>query len=202
MSAADAPIAPRADFERWRRRSRTIRTLRVVLPSLIALIFASLIGSVALSTFRAQPRQTASQDEPIRLVNFRAIGRDNKGRAFVLTADSAVRDPEDYGKVYLQKPALVLDERGPDEMRIRGSTGVFQDGKLNLTDGVRLSDAGNAFETAASVFDTETGELIGSGPIQGAGALGEVQAKSYGVYDKGERLVFKGGVRMKMDPKK
>jgi lipopolysaccharide export system protein LptC len=65
-----------------------------------------------------------------------------------------------------------------------------------------MSDADNAFQTAASVFDTETGELTGSGPIQGSGALGEVQAKSYGVYDKGERLVFKGGVRMKMDPKK
>ncbi len=202
MSLADTPLAPRADFERWRRRSRAIRTLRVVLPSLIALIFVSLIGSVAISTFRAQPRQTASQDEPIRLINFRAIGRDNKGRGFVLTADSAVRDPKDYGKVYLEKPALVLDERGPDEMRIRGSTGVFRDGKLQLTDGVRLSDSDNAFQTAASMFDTETGELSGSGPIQGSGALGEVQAKSYGVYDKGERLVFKGGVRMKMDPKK
>jgi len=206
MTAIHAPAAGphgRTDFERWRRRSRLIRILRIVLPALIALIFLALVGSVAWSTFRAQPRQAATQNEPIRIVAPRFVGRDDKGRAYVLTAVSATRDPKDYQRVVLDKPALVMDEGGPDEMRLRGTSGVFRDDtrRLQLTDGVRMSDPRNAFETAASEFDGKTGELIGSGPIQGAGALGEVQARSYGVYDKGERLVFKGGVHTRLTPK-
>jgi len=210
MTAADAPHPEtlaeprRADFERWRRRSRLVRTLRVALPALIALIFAGLIGSVAWSTFNAQPRSARTGDEPIRLMNPRFIGRDDKGRSFVLTADSAIRDRLDYQRVILKRPALVLDENGPDEMRINGADGIFheQNGKLELSNGVRMADSKNAFDTAASLFDTKTGEVVGSGPIQGAGGLGEIRAESYGVYGKGERMVFKGGVRTRLETKK
>lgn len=205
MTAADTlPEPRRADFERWRRRSRLIRTLRLALPAAIALIFAGLIGSVAWSTFNAQPKAARAGDEPIRLLNPRFVGRDDKGRAFVLTANSAIRDQKDYQRVILQKPALVLDENGPDQMRINGAEGVFheQTGKLELTNGVRMADSKNAFATAASLFDTKTGEVVGSGPIQGAGGLGEISAESYGVYGKGERMVFKGGVRTRLEPKK
>ena len=194
----------RADFERWRRRSRLVRTLRVMLPAAIALIFVGLVGSVAWSTFNAQPRSAKAGDEPIRLTNPRFIGRDDKGRSFVLTAESAIRDRLDYQRVILKKPALVLDEKGPDEMRINGADGIFheQNGKLELSNGVRMADSKNAFDTAASLFDTKTGEVVGSGPIQGAGGLGEIRADSYGVYGKGDRMVFKGGVRTRLEPKK
>jgi len=194
----------RVDFERWRRRSRLIRTLRVVLPATIVLIFLGLVGSVAWSTFNAQPRASRGGEEPIRLVQPRFVGRDDKGRPYVLTADSAVRDRLDYQRVMLKKPNLVLDEGGPDEMRINGADGIFheQNGKLELMNGVNLADAKNAFQTTASLFDTKTGEVVGSAPIQGAGGLGEITAKSYGVYGKGDRMVFKGGVRTRLETKK
>jgi lipopolysaccharide export system protein LptC len=193
----------RADFERWRRRSRLIRALRVALPSLIGLIFLGLVGSVAWSTFSAQPKQAKGGDEPIRLVNPRFVGRDDKGRAFVLTADSAIRDRLDYQRVILKKPALVLDEGGPDQMRLNGADGIYheQNNKLELFNGVRMADSKSTFDTAASLFDTKTGEVVGS-PIQGAGGLGEISAKSYGVYGKGERMVFSGGVHTRLQPKK
>jgi lipopolysaccharide export system protein LptC len=163
-----------------------------------------LVGSVAWSTFNAQPKSARGGDEPIRLVKPRFIGRDDKGRAFVLTAESAIRDRLDYQRVILKTPSLVLDEGGPDELRINGASGIFheQNGKLELSGGVKLADTKNTFNTAASLFDTKTGEVIGSGPIQGAGGLGEINAKSYGVYDKGERMVFKGGVRARIETKK
>ncbi|ACG76586.1 conserved hypothetical protein [Phenylobacterium zucineum HLK1] len=201
-ASIDATPPRRADFERWRRRSKLIRLLRVLLPALIALIFLGLAGSVVWSTFSSQPQRAASGDEPIRLINPRFVGRDDKGRAFVLTADSAIRDRNDYQRVLLKAPALVLDEGGPDEMRLAGAEGVFHEatGKLSLSGGVKLADAKSAFDTAASMFDTKTGELVGSGPIQGAGDLGEITAESYGVYGKGDRMVFKGGVRARLQP--
>ena len=205
-AAADAPVHParRIDFQRWRRRSRMIRALRVLLPGVIVLIFAGLAVSVVWSTFRAQPQQSASGDETIRLLAPRFVGRDDKGRAFVLTADSAVRDRLDYQRVILKKPALILDEGGPDQLRINGADGVFHEdnGKLELSNGVHLQDAKNAFDTAASLFDTKSGEVVGSGPIQGSGGLGEIRAESYSVQGKGERLVFKGGVQTRLESKK
>ena len=63
---------------------------------------------------------------------------------------------------------------------------------------MKLDGAKQSFDTASSLFDTSTGELSGSGPIQGSGALGEINAKSYGVLDKGERMIFKGGVRARI----
>jgi lipopolysaccharide export system protein LptC len=202
LSVIAAP-ARREPIARWRRRSRLIRTLRIVLPGLIVLIFAGLAGSAIYRTVTAAPEQPQESDAPIRLVNPRFVGRDDKARAFVLTAASATRDPRDYQRVMLDRPALVVDEEGPDPLRITSASGIYHEGsrKLELQGGVRLSGARAAFETAASLFDTKTGELIGSGPIHGAGSLGEITAKSYGVYGKGDRMVFKGGVHTRLDTK-
>lgn len=190
----------RVDFQRWRRRSHLVRVLRILLPAIILAIFATLGGFVA---YHALVKATLPKDgvSPIRLVNPRFVGRDDKGRAFVLTAASAVRDDKDYQRVLLENPALVLDETGPDALRIGSPKGVYHEGarKLELNGGVRLSGARAAFVTAASLFDTKTGELVGSGPIHGSGSLGEISAKSYGVYGKGDRIIFKGGVRTRLE---
>lgn len=191
----------RPDFLRWRRRSRLIHLLRVVLPMAVAAIFAVLIGYVVWGTIVGREAQPSEADAPIRLVNPRFVGRDSRGRAFVLTAATAVRDDKDYQRVLLEKPMLVIDEQGPDPMRLSGRKGVFheQSGQLQLSGGVRLISPQATFDTETSVFETSTGELAGSGPISGAGPLGDIDAKSYGVYDKGERMVFKGGVRARIE---
>jgi lipopolysaccharide export system protein LptC len=207
MSASDILISPvqdlRGQVSRWRRRSRLVRILRIVLPSIIGLILAGLAGAVAYNALTAEPSQPNETAAPIRLVNPRFIGRDDKGRAFVITADSAVRDPRDYQRVMLDKPALALDEQGPDPMRLVANHGVYHEGtsKLDLHGGVRLVGSQAAFDTASSLFDTKTGEVIGSGPIHGSGSLGEIRAKSYAIYGKGERVIFKGGVHTRLEQK-
>lgn len=205
MSAPDLSVMSvpdrRAGIQRWRRRSRLVRALRIALPSLIFLIMAGLAGTVVYNSINATPTQAAAEDAPIQLVNPRFVGRDDKGRAYVLTALTATRDPKDYQRVVLDQPALILDEEGPDPLRIAAKAGVYHEGtrKLDLSGGVKLSGAQAVFETAASLFDTKTGELVGSGPIQGSGSLGEITAKSYAVSGKGERMVFKGGVRSRLN---
>lgn len=192
----------RPDIERWRRRSRLVHALRIVVPGIIVAIILGLGAVVAFNAFRRAPAP-AETNQPIRLVNPRFVGRDERGRAFVITAVSATRDAREYQKVYLDHPALVLDEQGPSPMRIIAKTGVYHEdtGKLEVSGGVRLAWPQAEFETASSLFDTKTGELVGSGPVQGSGALGEIDAKSYGVYQKGDRMVFQGGVHTRLNPK-
>jgi lipopolysaccharide export system protein LptC len=207
VSVSDISLVPpptrRTSIRRWRRRSRAIGALRILLPGLIVLILAGLAGTVAYNTLTAQPVLAGSSNEPIRLVNPRFVGRDDRGRPFVLIAATATRDLQDDQKVYLDKPALVLDDEGPDPLRVTAAKGVYHEAtrKLEVSGGVRLAGARAAFDTAESLFDTHTGELVGSGPVHGTGSLGEIDAKSYGVYDKGARMVFKGGVHTRLQSK-
>lgn len=198
-------VAPnrRDQVLRWRRRSRVVRALRIVLPATIVLILAGMAAAVGYNALSAQPAQPRETSAPIRLVNPRFVGRDDKGRAFVITAQSATRDPHEYQRVLLDHPALVLDEEGPDPLRLVANAGVYHEGdfKLDLHGGVRLVSSKGAFDTATSLFDTKTGEVVGSGPIQGSGSLGEISAKSYAVYGKGDRVIFKGGVHTRLDRK-
>ena len=202
--AVAAPAPPqRRDFERWRRRSRLIRRLRVVLPALIGLIMATLAGFILHTTFLGRDAAPREADAPIQLVNPRFVGKDEKGRAFVITATSAERDENDYQRVLLREPSLVLDAEGEAPSKVTAKTGVYSEDRrvLNLDGGVKMSGSNTDFNTQSSIFNTATGELEGQGQISGVGSLGEITAKSYGVYDKGERLVFKGGVRGRLDSK-
>ncbi|WP_374659600.1 LPS export ABC transporter periplasmic protein LptC [Phenylobacterium sp.] len=202
LAAVAAPAPPHGrDFERWRRRSRMIRRLRVILPSLIGLILATMAGFILHTTFLGRDAAPREADAPIQLVNPRFVGKDDKGRAFVLTAATAVRDENDYQRVLLDKPALILDAEGINPTRVTAKSGVYREDRrvLNLDGGVTMSGQDTTFDTLSSIFNTATGELEGQGEISGSSSLGEITAKSYGVYDKGERLVFKGGVRGRID---
>ncbi len=187
---------------RWRRRSRLIRQLRVLLPVLIAAIVLSLVGLVVYRSVVGQAARPVEAEAPIRLVNPRFLGRDIQGRSFVITAASAVRDENDYQRVVLDRPAMVVDGEGLSPMRLSARSGVFHegDGILRLQGDVTLNDQAAAFDTPSAVFNTATGVLEGEGLITGAGPLGEIRARSYGVYDKGERMVFKGGVTGRITP--
>lgn len=191
-------------IERWRRRSAVVHVLRLVGPAVIVAILVGLAATVAYNSMKPSGEAQAEANQPIRLVNPRFVGRDEQGRAFVITAASATRDPQEYQKVYLVKPALVIDEQGPDPNRITAASGVFHEntGKLEVGGGVRMASSQQTLETASSQYDTKTGDLVGSGPIHGSGALGEINAKSYAVYDKGARTVFQGGVHARLIPKR
>ena len=84
------PAARRASIQRWRRRSRVIAALRVILPGLIFLILAALAATIAYNSFTTQPVAAGSPDAPIRLVNPRFVGRDDRGRPFVLIAATSL----------------------------------------------------------------------------------------------------------------
>jgi lipopolysaccharide export system protein LptC len=198
-----APRDRRQQVLRWRRRSRLMRLLRIVLPATVGLILAGLTATVIYNALNSQPGQARDTSAPIRLVHPRFVGRDDKGRAFVITAESATRDPHEYQRVLLLRPAMLMDAQGPDPIRLTANAGIYNEGtfKLNLHGGVRLVDSKGAFDTATSLFDTKTGEIVGSGPISGSGSVGEIQANSFAVADKGARMIFKGGVHTRIDRK-
>ena len=193
----------RVSIQRWRRRSRLIHGLRLLLPAVMGVILLGLGGSVAYNMLTAQRLPQGNANDPIRLVRPHFVGRNARGQPFVLTSVTATRDTHDYNKVYLDNTVMLLYFDGPDPTHVTGGAGVFHEdtSKLELSKGVRLSGARGAFDTATSLYDLKSGELGGSDAVQGAGTLGQIQAKSYGVYDKGEHMIFTGDVHTRLQAK-
>lgn len=186
----------------WRRRSQRVRLLRRLLPAFIGVILLGLASYVALAALSGPGTRPVEAQTPIQLVNPKFVGQDRRGRAFTLTARTATRDPADYDRVFLDRPVLVLNRDPQEPIRVSALKGDFNESEhlLKLSGDVRLSSGDISFATGASSFDTVLGELVGDGAIQGVGSLGEIIAKSYGVYDRGDRLVFGGGVRTRLEP--
>jgi lipopolysaccharide export system protein LptC len=193
----------RVSIQRWRRRSQLIRGLRLALPALIGVILGTLAALVGYNTLTSHRASTGNANDPIRLMKPHFVGRDARGKPFVLTSITATRDPQNYNRVFLDKPVLVLDVDGPDPTHINSGSGIFHEdtGKLELSHKVHMTGGRGDVDTDTSLYDTKTGELVGSVPVQGAGPLGEIQSKSYGVYDKGVVSVFNGNVHTRMNPK-
>ena len=205
MSEAALTAAGRRTREgvAWRRRSRRVHCLRRLLPALVGLIFLVLVGYLVRALFAAPRARPVEAGASIQLVNPRFVGQDRRGRAFTLPARTAPRDPTDYDRVRLDQPVLLLRRDPAEPIRVSSKTGDYNESRhlLKLTGDVQLNGGDISFLTGASTFDTALGELVGDGAIQGVGSLGEINAKSYGVYDKGDRLVFGGGVSTRLEPR-
>lgn len=206
MSVSDAfpvhtPRERQAEIARWRRRSRNIAILRIVLPALMALITVTLVAVVGWRSATQQSDAGREARTSIRLVNARFVGRVEDGRGFVLGARAAVRDEDDYQKVSLSEPILTIGGETVAPARVMARTGIYneRDRLLHLFGDVRIDDGmGNRVASDTSIIDTRTAKVVGDAGVLGDGPLGQVTAKSYSVEDKGDRMVLRGGVRARI----
>jgi lipopolysaccharide export system protein LptC len=206
MDAAAYPVPTmsdrRAEIARWRRRSRLVRTLRIVLPVVIGLIAAALVGEVVWRNIVALPTPQKEARTAIRLVNARLVGRVKDGRGFTIGARQAIRDEHDYQSISLMEPVLIIGEGLPNGAQMSARIGSYneRDKLLRLRGDVRIVDGkGHRFASQEAIIDTQTGNVVGQSQVQGDGPLGQLNAKSYSVQDKGDRLVFKGGVHARIE---
>lgn len=174
--------------------------LRVALPSL-AIVMA--LGVTAQATVRALSTRTQpAAPQPLRLDNPRFSGKMNDGRAFLITAASAVRDSADANKLTLQSPRLVRGVGTFDASEVSSQTGEYRQeaSTLLLQGDVRIANSrGSRISSDRALIDTRTGDLVDGGKVVGDNAKGAIQAGGYSVTDKGDRVVFKGGVRARLD---
>lgn len=206
MDAAAYPVPTmsdrRAEIARWRRRSRLIRTLRIALPIVIGLIVAALVGEVVWRNIVALPTPQKEARTAIRLVNAKLVGRVKDGRGFVIGAKQAIRDEHDYQAISLMEPVLIIGGGLANQAQMSARIGSYneRDKLLRLRGDVRIVDGkGHSFASQEAIIDMRTGAVVGQSQVQGDGPLGQLNAKSYSVQDKGDRLVFKGGVHARIE---
>jgi lipopolysaccharide export system protein LptC len=106
-----------------------------------------------------------------------------------------VRDPT-TGFFRLETPTMRLMLGAGKTTELTAGHGVYNEAErqLILRDRVRIADggAGLAFVTPEAVVDTRSGVITGDKGIQGSGAMGNIDAASYAIYEQGGRVVFRG----------
>ncbi|PVM84276.1 LPS export ABC transporter periplasmic protein LptC [Caulobacter radicis] len=202
MTIAALSVAP-AKKPRRNRRRRSARWARAGLLVLAVGVSGVVIGQTTfrmLDTHRAAKAATAA---PLAMDNPRFTGAMRDGRAFLITARRAERDAADPNKVKLVEPTLVRGYGAPDASKVTSKDGIYQEAQnlLVLTKDVKIDNGqGYQFASQEARIDTKTGEVVGGAPVAGAGPRGNVSADSYSVSDKGDRVVFKGRVRTRVQP--
>ena len=193
IEADEARVAREGD--RWRARSRRIRFYRRVLPVLILVVAGSALTWTVFRTVMSGVERRASQSQEIRLENPMFHGQDAQGRAFLVGAQGAIRDP-DTGHFRLVGPVLRLNLGGRKVTQMTADGGTYDEAQRKVIIGpnVRISDGGSGFTltTPEAVVDTRTCVVTGSKGVQGTGPLGSINASSYAIHDQGERVVFQG----------
>ncbi len=204
VQAQEGALRPNAPPPRGKARvhSRLVKILRLLLP----LIMAGVVGALAwLVIEHAIKRQQATRLDgaaPIHMVNPHFFGRDAKNRPYTLSAREASRDPSSFQRVLLTRPLIVLNTGGPHPASLVGDKGVYKEDTriLVLTGHVQGVDAKSAhFASDQAVVDTRTGSVTGPHAVASDPTQGAIQSKSFDVYDKGDRVIFRGGVHARLD---
>jgi len=185
-------------MQRWRRRSRMIHFWRRALPLLMLLIAGAVLTLVILRTVFG-PAHTADQDQEIRMLGPKYLGRDQSGRPYTLTAVDAVRDSVHPERISLNQPHMVLQSlNGDPPTTVTSATGLYNedshflalDGQVHLDDG-----KGTVFLSEHALVNTDAGTVDGRSPVTGNGPLGQTSSSSYAIKDSGRDILFIGNVK-------
>jgi lipopolysaccharide export system protein LptC len=179
-----------------------VRILRIVLPLIMVAVVASLAGLVISHAVRRHAAAHKDAGTPIRMTNPHFFGRDNQGRAFTLGARQAARDERSFQTVLLQYPTLTLDSGGPHPSTLTADAGIYhEDSRMLLLKGNVRGDSQKTsrFATDEALVNTRSGAVTGPTALAAKGEPGDLNAKTFDVFEKGDRVIFKGGVHARLN---
>jgi len=197
-----APPAGAPPRGKARAHSRLVRVLRWLLPMIMIGVMGALVALVAAHAIRRRDAAHRDAATPIEMVNPHFFGRDSQGRAYTLGARQAARDEQSFQRVLLSYPSITQDTEGPHPSTLTADTGVYHEDTrvLFLRGHVRANNARESrFATDEAIVNTRTGMVTSPTALAGETPVGDVQSRAFDVFDKGGRVVFKGGVHARLN---
>ena len=185
-----------------RIHSLLVRVLRVLLPLTMVGTLVSLVVFVTLHAVRRADAAQKDAATPIEMINPHFFGRDSQGRPYTLSARQAARDSRSFQRVLLSYPAVTLDANGANPSTVTADTGVYhEDSRMLYLQGHILANNAKSsrFATDKAVVDTRTGAVTSPSALSSQTSVGDLQSKGFDVFDKGDRVVFKGGVHARLN---
>lgn len=200
-----AVTSPLSAAERARNHRRTpVRRLRLALAVFAIGVGAAVIVQASWRSVASSKVQTRAANAPLVLDKPRFTGVLKDGRPFLITAERAERDLKDENLVRLTAPVLVRGYGQPNPSQATAKTGLYREAEhtLLLTDDVKItSGEGYDFDAPRALIDMRTGAVSGDAGIAGSGPKGSTRANAYDVTDQGDRVVLKGRVRTRLEPR-
>ena len=203
--APTLPAAARGVYPRGKARvhSRLVHVLRWLLPAIMVGVVAALVGLIVAHAIRRQDAAHRDAAAPIEMVNPHFFGRDSQGRAYTLGARQAARDEKSFQRVLLNFPWVTLYTDATHASTMTADTGVYhEDTRMLYLKGHVLADNARSsrFATDEAVVNTRTGSVTSPSALSSQTANGDLQSNGFDVFDKGDRVVFKGGVHARLNP--
>ncbi len=204
------PVAPADDGSRrlqdllgWQEHSRLIQRLRLILPAAILGLLALLLGWAGFNSLIAPSSVGgAGTGTSIRMVNPRFFGRDQGGRPISVSASSAVRDNNQFQRIFVEKPVLVIGAAPSNQTTVSAGRGVYREDTriLTLDDKVHVRDSqGNDFLTSHAEINTLTDDVQGPARIAGHGPMGRITSATFSTRNGGAQIIFSGGVAAQIE---
>jgi len=185
-----------------RRRLVWVRFLRRTLPMVATVVLVAVVGQVVWRAVRmVMIPQAAAPAAAVRMINPSFTGESRDGSRYQVTARSGVRDGADDSRIVLEAPTVSVTHGDNTGTRTTAQRGVFRQDAMTLAlegDVKVAENSGYNFTFKNAVFDTRTGQVTGKG-VGATGPDAQISSDQYTVYDKGERMVFKGRVRGRLN---
>lgn len=202
----------RRQKRRMRHHSRLVVLLKVVLPSIAALM----VGLVILwPQLKAQHEETfsliASQSEKLdfpeqqAMVNPRFFTVDEKGEPFNLTAQTAVEIPGDGRRVQLNNINADVLLEGEKWYALDAQTGIYSqaDDTMELLDQVNVyTENGYEAETTQALINMKNRDIIGNRKTRVRTPAGYADAEGFSILENGTVLKLNGRTRAVFYPER
>jgi lipopolysaccharide export system protein LptC len=208
-------MSQQADQIRDRRRQfalpgspldRTVKLLAVVLPALVGAIAAAMLiaplGERGEVSFLLDRNKVDTAADRLRADNAMYRGRDDKGRAFSLTAGEAVQRSAAVPVVQLSDLTARLQlSEGPAVLLAPAGRYDIEDQRV-VVDGVVRFATSDGYRMAVRnvAIDLPSRTVTGAGGVQGAIPAGTFSANSIRADLEGRVLTLSGRARLRMVP--
>lgn len=189
------------------RRRLAVAILKRALPAAALAVLALIVLWPELSGIEdrvrlAYRKPDGAVTDSARLVAPRYVGRDERGRPYELTADTA-EQPSGSTTVALTRPAGDITLEDGAWVTLQAETGSFhRDSRLlDLAGEVALfHDAGYEIHTARARIDLAGGRAEGDAPVAAQGPPGTLDGTGFRLEEQGAVVIFTGPARMVLVP--
>jgi lipopolysaccharide export system protein LptC len=205
-------LAPRgpSQIRRKVRRGASVRVLKIALP-LVVLVSLGYVGYWWLQSRGTVVDATLIQNVPddagkaeVTVQDVKYDGRDDKGRPFSITADSASHVDGDDRHISLKRPLADITMSSGAYVALTANDGLLdRDADIITLNGdvTLFHDNGLSFQTDSATINLKEKTAEGSEVVEGQNGDGELVSQGFRVLDDGDTILFTGKAHMKIYPK-
>jgi lipopolysaccharide export system protein LptC len=195
-----------AEFGRAQRRTRLVKRLKIILPTVAAVAIAG-----AFTAYRLGPRDLPFSmsglnlsEKSLTIEKPRVSGFEGSTQSYDLSAERAIQDLSKPGMVRLETIAGNFGVQAGANATMAAKTGLYDSNAqtLVLSDGISVkTTTGYDVSLSEAALDFRQKTLVSSMPVVINTGEGEIHANAVHVTEGGRKIVFDRGVTVTYKPK-